>query len=341
MSISVGIDIGASAVKVAVVRIGVPEDGARGARHRRRRGRRAASRRRFAPRSPRRSAGSRADAIATSPSTAPRRGAHARRCRPARRSSSPRCSRSSSRRRCPFEMSESVFDYRVLAEAARAKPRPHGSRPCSPSSRGPRTCARGSTSSRRRSARSRSASASARSRSRTCSRTRPRSREPGPIVVVDLGTRSSEVLVLADGEPVFARTALVRDAGAARHSAPSSRASSASTIAAYRAAGGDAAHARVSLRRRRVRLGRARRSSRASSSCRSSSFRRRRSTCTALGPERAARAAAVREGDRPRARPRRARAGLNLRQGPLAFERGFAWVREKIPSSPGSPRSSS
>jgi general secretion pathway protein L len=153
--------------------------------------------------------------------------------------------------------------------------------------------------------------------------------EAEAIAVVDLGAKASEVLVIERGEPVFARTVSVGTEGlpaTAERLARDLRVS----FAAHRAKGG-AAPIRVLL-------------------CGGGAFVSGAESflSTALEmpvkvlPEPAidltgAGVEAVRE------LPRYAKAvalalslsgrgaGLNLRRGPLAFERGFAWVRERIP----------
>ena len=153
--------------------------------------------------------------------------------------------------------------------------------------------------------------------------------EAGPVIVVDLGTRNSEMLILASGEPVFARTLSFGTQGLPG-TAPKLARELRVTVAAHRAAGG-AAPTRLLL-------------------CGGGAFVSGAEVflsgeldlpietlpppsldLTLIGPEQAAQM------------PRFAKAlglalglggravGFNLRQGPLAYERGFAWVKEKIP----------
>jgi general secretion pathway protein L len=156
----------------------------------------------------------------------------------------------------------------------------------------------------------------------------------GPIVVVDLGARTSDVLVLDGGEPVFART-LSQGTDRIETTAPELARELRLTVGAFRALGG-AAPDRVLL-------------------CGGGSYKP--GACTFLSselslpvailppltielgpqiaPERTSELAwfakalglALGLGPRP--------LDLDLRRGPLAFERGFAWVREKIPMLAG------
>jgi general secretion pathway protein L len=149
------------------------------------------------------------------------------------------------------------------------------------------------------------------------------------IAVVDLGAKASEVLILERGEPVFARTLSVGTEGlpaTAERLARDLRVS----FAAHRAQGG-AAPASVIL-------------------CGGGAFVSGAEVFLSTSlempvkvlPEPAIDMAAVGP-DAGRELPRYAKAlalalslggrgaGLNLRRGPLAFERGFAWVRERIP----------
>jgi general secretion pathway protein L len=153
--------------------------------------------------------------------------------------------------------------------------------------------------------------------------------EPGPIVLVDLGTRTSEVLVLTNGEPVFARTISLGTQGLPG-TAPKLARELRVTVAAHRAAGG-AVPTRVYL-------------------CGGGTFVSGAEVflsgeldlpVEALPP--AAIDMTLVPADFGPQMPRFAKAiglalslsgraaGFNLRQGPLAYERGFGWVKEKIP----------
>jgi len=151
----------------------------------------------------------------------------------------------------------------------------------------------------------------------------------GPIVLLDLGTKSSEVLIVRGGEAVFGRTLSFGTQGLPA-SAPKLAREIRVTIASYRAAGG-VPPTHVYL-------------------CGGGAF-----VSSAEGylsselelPVEALPAPAIDVGtlhpDRVRELPRYAKAiglaldlggrslGVNMRKGPLAYERGFAWVREKVP----------
>jgi general secretion pathway protein L len=149
------------------------------------------------------------------------------------------------------------------------------------------------------------------------------------LALVDLGARASEVLILERGEPVFARTLSTGTEGLPDTSERLARDLRVS-FAAHRAQGG-AIPTRVYL-------------------CGGGAF-----VSGAEGflsgslevpvqvlPEPLLDAATV-DGESLRQLPRYAKAvalalslagrgaGMNLRRGPLSFERGFAWVRERIP----------
>ena len=153
--------------------------------------------------------------------------------------------------------------------------------------------------------------------------------EEGPIVVIDLGAQTSDVVVLRAGEPVFARTLSHGTAGLPASAALLGREIRVS-IGAFRSAGG-AVPTRVYL------CGRgAFESSAASFLSGELSL-----PCEQL-PAPSIDLGAV-DPERARAVARFAKAiglalglggkalGFDLRRGPLAYERGFAWVREKVP----------
>jgi general secretion pathway protein L len=152
--------------------------------------------------------------------------------------------------------------------------------------------------------------------------------ETETVAIVDLGARASEVLVIERGEPVFART-LSRGTEGLPGTAPRLARDIRMSFAAHRAQGGSPP-GRVYL-------------------CGGGAF-----VSGAEGflsgeleipvqilPEPALDLSALPE--QGRELPRFAKAialalslagrgtGLNLRRGPLSFERGFAWVRERIP----------
>ncbi len=151
----------------------------------------------------------------------------------------------------------------------------------------------------------------------------------GTVAIVDLGTTSSDVVVMRNGEPVFARTLGLGTKGLPGTADKLAR-ELRTSIAAYRALGGETpgvvylcgGGAYVS----------------GAEAFLSSALRMevRQVTAPALeaptvSPEQAqsiaryAKAIGLALGFLPKT------TGLNLRKGPLAFERGFAWVKEKVP----------
>ncbi len=153
--------------------------------------------------------------------------------------------------------------------------------------------------------------------------------EPGPVVLLDLGTKSSEVLFVRNGEPVFGRTLSFGTQGLPG-TAPRLAREIRTTIAAYRATGG-VPPLRVFL-------------------CGGGAFVSGAEGFLAgeleipveVLPPPPIDVAAI-DPERAREMPRYAKAiglaldlggrplGLNLRKGPLSYERGFAWMKEKIP----------
>jgi len=152
--------------------------------------------------------------------------------------------------------------------------------------------------------------------------------EGATIAIVDLGAKAIEVLVLERGETVFARTLSTGTEGLPA-SAPRLAREIRLSFAAHRAKGG-AVPERVVL-------------------CGGGAFvsgaegflSGELEMPVQLLPEPALDVTAL--GDTTRELPRYAKAlalalslggrapGMNLRRGPLAFERGFAWVRERLP----------
>jgi general secretion pathway protein L len=151
----------------------------------------------------------------------------------------------------------------------------------------------------------------------------------GVVAVVDLGTVSSDVIVMKGGEPLFARTVALGTKGLPGTAAKLAR-ELRTTIAAHRSQGGEAP-TRLFL-------------------CGGGAFVSGAEAFLSsavelpvevlptpaiemgpLAPEhgatmaRFAKAIGLALGLGPRS------VGLNLRKGPLAFERGFAWVKEKVP----------
>jgi general secretion pathway protein L len=157
-----------------------------------------------------------------------------------------------------------------------------------------------------------------------------------PIMLVDLGTKRSEVLVVKGGEPVFSRTVTVGTEGLPGTASKLAR-ELRTTIASYRATGG-AAPRKVLLAgggasfisgaegfiSQEVNLP-------VETIPRPASFELAPTITQqslATFPQFAkAVGLAMSLGSRP--------VDVNLRKGPLAFERGFAWVKEKVPALVG------
>jgi general secretion pathway protein L len=155
--------------------------------------------------------------------------------------------------------------------------------------------------------------------------------EEGTSLVLDIGRRTTEILIVANGEPVFARAVSWGTEGLSPATAQKIAREVRVTIGAYRAIGG-AQPATVFL-------------------CGGGGLYATSAQAffaadlglpveklppltlelTGIAPERAeqvplyAKALGLALGLNGRA------LGLDLRRGPLAYERGFAWVREKIP----------
>lgn len=152
----------------------------------------------------------------------------------------------------------------------------------------------------------------------------------GIVVVVDLGTVTSDVLILKNGDAVFGRTVGLGTKGLPGTAAKLAR-ELRTTIAAYRAQGGDPP-SRVLLCGGGAYVPGA--EAFLSSALELPVEVLPPPTLEAADPippqhagtiARFAKAIGLALGLGPRA------AGLNLRKGPLAFERGFAWIKEKIP----------
>lgn len=157
--------------------------------------------------------------------------------------------------------------------------------------------------------------------------------EAGPIVLLDLGTKSSEVLVVRSGEAVFGRTLSYGTEGLPA-SAPRLAREIRTTIASYRATGGPPP-TRVFLS-----------GTGAFVSSAEGYLSNELELPVEVLPPPAIDATAI-DPERAREMPRYAKAiglaldlsgrslGLNLRKGPLAYERGFGWVKEKLPMLAG------
>ena len=150
----------------------------------------------------------------------------------------------------------------------------------------------------------------------------------GVVAIVDLGTISSDVLVMKGGEPLFARTIALGTKGLPGTAAKLGR-ELRTTIAAHRSQGGEAP-ARLVLCGGGAYVSGA-------EAFLSSALELPVEVLPppaiemAVAPEHAAALARFAKaiGLALSLGPRSA--GLNLRKGPLAFERGFAWVKEKVP----------
>jgi general secretion pathway protein L len=151
----------------------------------------------------------------------------------------------------------------------------------------------------------------------------------GIIAVVDLGTVSSDVLVMKGGEPLFARTVALGTKGLPGTAAKLAR-ELRTTIAAHRSQGGEAP-TRLLLCGGGAYVSGAEAFLSSALELPVEVLPTPALEMPALTPEHAAAMArfakaiglALGLGPRP--------LGLNLRKGPLAFERGFAWVKEKVP----------
>jgi len=158
----------------------------------------------------------------------------------------------------------------------------------------------------------------------------PSSDTEGPLVIIDLGAGTSEVLILSGGEPVFART-LSQGTARIEATAPLLAREIRLTIGAFRAQGGAAPSCAYLSGGGSFKTGaHAFLASELDLPCKE---------LPALGIELGPGLAEVRTaelalyakalglalglGPRP--------LDLDLRKGPLLFERGFAWIREKVP----------
>jgi general secretion pathway protein L len=150
---------------------------------------------------------------------------------------------------------------------------------------------------------------------------------PGPIVVVDLEDDASEIIVLEEGEPVFART-LSRGTAGLPQTAPLLVRDLRQTIAAYRGLGGVAPErifltgAGATLPGAETFLG----SELGTAAALLPPLAVAGPAPDALPPaSRYVKAVALALAAMPRAR------GIDLRRGPLAYERGYGFLRDKIP----------
>lgn len=151
----------------------------------------------------------------------------------------------------------------------------------------------------------------------------------GTVAVVDLGTVSSDVLILKAGEPVFARTVGLGTKGLPGTAAKLAR-ELRTTISAYRALGGESP-TRLLLCGGGAYVSGAEAFLSSALEIPVEVLPAPGIEAPTLAPEHAqtiarfAKAIGLALGLGPKA------LGLNLRKGPLAFERGFAWVKERVP----------
>lgn len=151
----------------------------------------------------------------------------------------------------------------------------------------------------------------------------------GVVAVVDLGTVSSDVLVMKGGEPLFARTVALGTKGLPGTAAKLAR-ELRTSIAAHRSQGGEPP-TRLLLCGGGAYVSGAEAFLASALELPVEVLPAPALEMTTIAPEhnaalaRFAKAIGLAVGLGPRG------AGLNLRKGPLAFERGFAWVKEKVP----------
>ncbi|HVH44232.1 MAG TPA: pilus assembly protein PilM [Labilithrix sp.] len=151
----------------------------------------------------------------------------------------------------------------------------------------------------------------------------------GIVAVVDLGTVSSDVVILSGGEPLFGRTIGIGTKGLPG-TAPKLARELRTTIAAHRAQGAEPP-TRVLLCGGGAYVSGAEAFLSSALELPVEKLPPPALEAPTLGPEQAAtvarfaKALGLAMGLGPRA------GGLNLRRGPLAFERGMAWVRDRIP----------
>ena len=151
----------------------------------------------------------------------------------------------------------------------------------------------------------------------------------GIVAIVDLGTVSSDVVILSNGEPLFARTIGLGTKGLPGTAAKLAR-ELRTTIAAHRAQGGEPP-TRVLLCGGGAYVSGAEAFLSSALELPVEKLPMPAIEAPALSPEQGATMArfakaiglAVGLGPRP--------VGLNLRRGPLAFERGMAWIKERVP----------
>lgn len=151
----------------------------------------------------------------------------------------------------------------------------------------------------------------------------------GVVAVVDVGTVSSDVLILSNGEAVFARTVGIGTNGLPGTAAKLAR-ELRTTVAAHRAQGGEPP-SRVLLCGGGAYVSGAEAFLSSALEIPVEALPPPAIETAALAPEyamsmaRFAKALGLAAALGPR------QAGLNLRRGPLAFERGMAWIKDRVP----------
>jgi general secretion pathway protein L len=155
--------------------------------------------------------------------------------------------------------------------------------------------------------------------------------EDGTVVVLDIGARSSEILIVCDAEPVFARAVSWGAEGLNATTAQKLARELRVTIGAYRAMGGNPPTRVFLCGGGSIHVGRAEAYFAADLNLPVEKLPPLAVELTAIPTERVeqlpvyAKALGLALGLGGRAH------GFDLRRGSLSYERGFAWVREKIP----------
>jgi len=150
----------------------------------------------------------------------------------------------------------------------------------------------------------------------------------GVVAVVDLGTVSSDVLVMKGGEPLFARTIALGTKGLPGTAAKLAR-ELRTTIASHRSQGGEPP-TRLLLCGGGAYVSGAEAFLSSALELPVEVLPTPAIEMPALTPEQSAAMARFAKAI-ALALGLGSRSGFNLRKGPLAFERGFAWVKEKVP----------
>ncbi len=155
--------------------------------------------------------------------------------------------------------------------------------------------------------------------------------EDGTVLLIDIGRRSTEILLVANGEPVFARAVSWGTEGLSSVTAQKIARELRVTIGAHRAAGGNQPTRVFLCGGGGVYAASAEAFFAADLGIPVEKLPPVALELVGIAPERLeqlpvfAKALALALGLNGRA------LGLDLRRGPLSYERGFAWVREKVP----------